>query len=92
MFRCEVCNAASKPGQRCIKVLVQAENKEYPRRSKANAGYKDTSEENKGKSVYIGSEDPGGKGWEIKKEVKVIGCEECVGNGKPCPNPKYGVK
>lgn len=91
MFRCDLCRAMSKPGQKCHKILAAAEKKIYPRRMKANVGYKENEDDRiRSKSRSDRIDDEGGEGWEIKREVNVIGCQECTGNGQPCPGKFQG--
>ena len=68
MFRCELCDRVSRPGERQIKVVVERRPAEYPSRGKAQrarAGRRDKFRD-----------DPGGAGYEIAKEK--IGCASCV--------------
>ena len=68
MFRCELCDRVSRPGERQIKVVVERRPTEYPSRAKAQrsrAGRRSSFRD-----------DPGGAGYEIAKER--IGCASCV--------------
>ncbi len=68
MFRCELCDRVSQPGERQIKVVVERRPTEYPSRSKAQR----SRSNRRGKFI----DDPGGAGYEISKEK--IGCVYCV--------------
>ena len=68
MFRCELCDRVSRPGERQIKVVVERRPAEYPSRAKAQR----LRASRRGKH----RDDPGGAGYEIAKEK--IGCAYCV--------------
>lgn len=86
MFMCQMCRAHSKPKQKQEEVVTKIREKEYPRRTKANVGYKDKRGHRvRSKSNSDRTDDPGGKGWEIAECKTVIGCDECTGKGGPCP-------
>ncbi|MEM7135134.1 MAG: hypothetical protein AAF500_01075 [Myxococcota bacterium] len=68
MFRCELCNRVSQPGERQIKVVVERRPAEYPSRSKAQR----SNASGRGKF----RDDPGGAGYEIVREK--IGCASCI--------------
>ena len=68
MFRCELCDRVSRPGERQIKVVVERRPAEYPSRSKAQRA----RASRRGKF----RDDPGGAGYEIAKEK--IGCASCI--------------
>jgi hypothetical protein len=64
MFRCGICDAVQPPGTVETPVVLETRPKEYKFRAKANwVPSKDTFRD-----------DPGGKGWEIAKEVKAGPC------------------
>ena len=68
MFRCELCDRVSLPGERQIKVVVERRPTEYPSRGKAQrsrAGRRDKFRD-----------DPGGAGYEIVREK--IACAACI--------------
>lgn len=61
MFICEGCNMVTKPGVKRQMVTIEARPKRYPARRKINRN---------------GSDDPGGEGHEIVREVRA--CPTCV--------------
>ena len=68
MYRCELCNRVSRPGERASKVVTERRPTEYPSRGKAQR-----------KSVGRRSkmqDDPGGAGYQIAKEV--VACPTCA--------------
>lgn len=68
MYRCELCNRVSRPGERATKVVTERRPTEYPSRSKAQrarAGRRAKQHD-----------DPGGAGYEIAKEAMV--CAACA--------------
>ena len=67
MFRCELCDRVSLPGERQIKVVVERRPTEYPSRGKAHRSRARRSKFR---------DDPGGAGYEIAKEK--IGCASCI--------------
>lgn len=68
MYRCELCNRVSRPGDRAMKVVIERRPAEYPSRSKAQRARSGR------RSKY--QDDPGGAGYEIAKEV--IACMACA--------------
>ncbi|MGB3053160.1 MAG: hypothetical protein WBB42_19305 [Polyangiales bacterium] len=68
MYRCELCNRVSRPGERATKVVIERRPAEYPSRGKAPKGLIGTRSK--------GQEDPGGAGYEIAKER--IMCSTCA--------------
>ena len=86
MFRCTLCGACSKARKKQIEVITHTRKKTYPRRMKVNSGYKEKgSQRVRSKSKSDRLDDHGGEGWEIAAAAKVIGCDHCTANGKPCP-------
>ncbi len=68
MYRCELCNRVSRPGERATKVVMERRPTEYPSRGKAQrarSGRRSKSHD-----------DPGGAGYEIAKEA--IACATCA--------------
>ena len=68
MYRCELCNRVSRPGERAVKVVTSRRPTEYPSRAKAQR-------------MRIGrktkhQDDPGGAGYEIAKEA--VACSTCA--------------
>jgi hypothetical protein len=68
MYRCELCNRVSRPGERAVKVVLERRPAEYPSRSKAQRA-------RSGRRSKF-QDDPGGAGYEIAKEV--IACATCA--------------
>ena len=68
MYRCELCNRVSRPGERATKVVTERRPAEYPSRGKAQKG--STGRRSKFQ------DDPGGAGYEIAKEA--IACATCA--------------
>ena len=68
MYRCELCNRVSRPGERASKVVTERRPTEYPSRSKAQRARSGR------RSKY--QDDPGGAGYEIAKEV--VSCPTCA--------------
>lgn len=68
MYRCQLCNRVSRPGERATKVVLERRPAEYPSRSKAQKAR--TGRRSKFQ------DDPGGAGYEIAKEVIV--CPVCA--------------
>lgn len=86
MFKCQMCGACSKPGEKAQEVVTQIRERTYPKRTKANIGYKDKRGHRvRSKSNSDREDDQGGTGWEISQVRKVIGCDECTGTGGKCP-------
>lgn len=68
MYRCQLCNRVSRPGERATKVVTERRPAEYPSRGKAQkAGSGRRSK---------AQDDPGGAGYEIAKEAMV--CPTCA--------------
>lgn len=63
MFKCQQCGEQSKPGEKSFQKPVEFRPAIYPYRSRANRGVE-------------GTDDPGGKGLQVKKELRV--CGRCV--------------
>ncbi len=68
MYRCELCNRVSRPGERATKVVMERRPTEYPSRGKAQKA-------STGRRAKA-HDDPGGAGYEIAKEVMV--CATCA--------------
>jgi hypothetical protein len=68
MYRCELCNRVSRPGERASKVVTERRPTEYPSRSKAQRA-------SSGRRSKF-QDDPGGAGYEIAKES--IACSACA--------------
>ena len=68
MYRCQLCNRVSRPGERATKVVTERRPTEYPSRSKAQRA-------RSGRRSKF-QDDPGGAGYEIAKEA--IACATCA--------------
>ena len=68
MYRCQLCNRVSRPGETMTKVVVERRPAEYPSRAKAQHA-------RVGRKLKH-SDDPGGAGYEIAKES--VACPECA--------------
>ena len=68
MYRCQLCNRVSRPGERATKVVMERRPTEYPSRSKAQKARAGR------RSKY--QDDPGGAGYEIAKEA--MACATCA--------------
>ena len=68
MYRCQLCNRVSRPGERATKVVTERRPAEYPSRSKAQRA-------RSGRRSKV-QDDPGGAGYEIAKEAMV--CPVCA--------------
>lgn len=64
MYRCHFCKIVSRPGARANHVVIKSREKIYPERTYRLRGKEEPSH------------DPGGRGWEIVKEVKA--CSVCA--------------
>ena len=73
MFRCQLCRCVVPPRTPCQHFVVVQRHKEYPYRPRANTFVR-TNETGKRK-VYQ-TDDPGGAGQEVVKEVMV--CPACA--------------
>jgi hypothetical protein len=69
VFRCQVCRKVVAPNTRPIRHVVETRERQYPLRLKANRFKRDGRERR--------SDDPGGTGREIVREVLICGaCAE----------------
>jgi hypothetical protein len=68
MYRCELCNRVSRPGERASKVVIERRPTEYPSRGKAQR-------QRTGRKAKL-QDDPGGAGYEIAKEA--LACPACA--------------
>ncbi|MEM7137674.1 MAG: hypothetical protein AAF500_13915 [Myxococcota bacterium] len=68
MYRCELCNRVSRPGERATKVVTERRPTEYPSRSKAQR-----SRAGRRSKFH---DDPGGAGYEIAREAMT--CATCA--------------
>jgi len=73
MFRCQLCQCIVAPRTPSQRLVLNWRSKEYPYRSRANTFVR-TDEKGKRKEYH--SDDPGGKGQEVAKEVIV--CPTCA--------------
>lgn len=77
MFKCQFSGKSSKSGEKEKRFVVQKRVKEYPKRIKANRGYKfKNGHQVRSKSNSDRVDDPGGRGWEIQKEIRVCAAAE----------------
>jgi hypothetical protein len=67
MFNCEVCGTTVPPGTPCHVIVAQTMEVEHPYRPRANRI--------KIEDKWEFSDDPGGYGKQIKKELRV--CPDC---------------
>ena len=73
MFRCQLCQCVVPARTPCQYLVVKRRPKEYPYRSRANVFVR-TNEAGKRKEQH--TDDPGGQGQEIAKEVMI--CPTCA--------------
>ena len=78
MFRCQLCGGVVPPRTRATRVVVCRRPKPYPFRSQANVIYRPDRD---GKMRPHTTDDPGGVGWEIVREV--LACPTCTAEGVP---------
>lgn len=81
MFRCQVCGGVTPPGTRAARVVVSRRPKPYPYRSQANLVYRP---DRRGKMKPQRTDDPGGAGWEVVREV--LACPKCATGRVPRPD------
>lgn len=74
MYRCQLCGGVAPAGTRAVKVVVAARPKAYPPRRSANTVHKRNPRT--GKWSWEETDDPGGVGWEIGREVTA--CPGCA--------------
>jgi hypothetical protein len=78
MFRCQSCQCVVPPHTPCQHLVVKRRGKEYPRRSQANTFFRINE---KGQRKEHHTDDPGGEGQEVVREVIV--CAACAAqNGR----------
>ena len=75
MFRCHLCQFIAPPRTPSYRLVLERRTKKYPYRSKANTFVR--TEAGKRKRFY--TDDPGGEGQEVVKEVIV--CPKCWKGG-----------
>jgi hypothetical protein len=73
MFRCQLCQCVVPPRTPCKHLVLKQRSKKYPFRSRANTFIR-SNESGKRKEYH--TDDPGGEGQEIVKEVIV--CPDCT--------------
>ena len=73
MFRCQLCQCIVPPRTPSQRLVLNWRSKEYQYRARANTFVR-TDEKGKRKEYH--SDDPGGKGQEVAKEVIV--CPTCA--------------
>jgi hypothetical protein len=74
MYRCQLCGGAAPAGTRAVKVVVAVRSRAYPFRRDANTVRKQNLRT--GKWEWKTTDDPGGAGWEIDREVTA--CPGCA--------------
>ena len=79
-YRCQVCGIKVLAGTRAMRHIFGTRARYYPYRPKANRGYQSKNGRvlrplRKSSKRADRIDDPGGKGWEIAKELLV--CENC---------------
>lgn len=67
MFICQICGKPSKPGEKCHFIIAKRKLITHPFRSSVHK----MKNLETGRSEY--KEDPGGKGFQIAKELKACG-------------------
>lgn len=89
MYRCQLCGGVSPAGTRAVKVVVAVRPKVYPYRRDANWVHRLNSKT--GKRKWETTDDPGGAGVEIAREV--VACPGCVsGSADPTYRRNVGLK
>jgi hypothetical protein len=78
MFICQLCWIYTKPREKAFRIVTQIREKIYPPRPNAHTFI---PRDEPGKKVI--KDDPGGRGFEIAKEV--LACQACA---KVPPAPK----
>ena len=73
MFVCQLCGGVVPPRTPAAKVVVHRRPKRYPARPGANKIFRT---DDRGKSKERVTDDPGGIGWEIGREV--LACPDCA--------------
>jgi hypothetical protein len=78
MFVCKLCGGVVPPRTPAALVVIHRRTKQHPFRAEANVFYRP---DNKGKVKEVVTDDPGGVGWEIAREV--LACPECAARAEP---------
>ena len=73
MYRCELCNAVSRPHQPAFRVALETRPRSYPRREKVNAC---RVRLRGGGTKFVRTDDRGGFGLECAREATA--CGECA--------------
>src|SRR5580658_6147739 len=73
MFRCQLCQCVVPPKTPCQHLVLERRSKKYPYRSMANTFVRLND---KGKRKEYHTDDPGGEGQEVVKEIVV--CPACA--------------
>lgn len=73
MFVCQICGGVVPPRNPAIRVVVSRRPKQYSFRHRANVHYRPDAT---GKAKEHVTDDPGGDGWEIAREV--LSCATCA--------------
>ena len=79
-YRCQICNDKVAHKSAAIRLILDKRIKYYPYRPKANPGYQTKNGQllqplRKSRRQSDRTDDPGGRGWEMAKEIYV--CQSC---------------
>jgi hypothetical protein len=80
MFLCQLCGVVVPPRIPATRVVVNRRPKQYPFRFEANVFYRPDPKK-EGKIKEHKTDDPGGLGWEIAREV--LACPRCAAEFVP---------
>jgi hypothetical protein len=80
MFLCQLCGGVVPPRIPATRVVVNRRPKQYPFRFEANVFYRPDPKK-EGKIKEHKTDDPGGVGWEIAREV--LACPRCAAEFAP---------
>lgn len=78
MFLCQLCGRVAPPRTPAARVVVIRRPKQYPFRHRANTFRRPDRD---GKLKEHHTDDPGGAGWEVAREV--FACPACAGRTTP---------
>ncbi len=78
MFVCQLCGGVVPPRTPAARVVTRRRAKQYPPRPRANHFFQLN---NDGKRRERWTDDPGGVGWEIAREV--LACPACAARNGP---------
>lgn len=86
MYRCQLCGGVAPAGTCAVKVVVAVRPKRYPVRRDANRVRR--LNPNTGRWKWETTDDPGGAGFEIAREVTA--CPGCAGEKQQSPPATAG--